>query len=58
MSLAERLCKCMQDLDPYGYADSGYSLEEAKKDLEKNPTLVVGWLLDLIDEFKTYHVIQ
>ena len=48
MTLAERII----NLDFYGARDAGETPETIEKTIEKNPEIVIEWLLDYIDEME------
>lgn len=48
--LATRLDKVYHNFDPYDYADTEGSVEEAKKILVEDPYTVINRLLEIIEE--------
>ena len=50
MTLAERINQTVENCDPYGYRDSGCSLEYFEELLKNNPEVIIEGLLDQIDE--------
>lgn len=50
MSLAERLDKFYHDFDPYEYADTEGSVENAERILSESPETVISDLLDILED--------
>jgi len=52
--LAHRITLAMEQFDPYDFADSGYTIEEADAEnlrlLEEEPTEIIKGLLDAMEE--------
>lgn len=48
--LAIKLDMTLEDCDPYGYDDCGYSVEQAKSDLVEMPYDIINHLLTLIND--------
>lgn len=52
--LAHRITLAMEQFDPYDFADSGYTIEEADYEnlrlLEEEPTEIIRGLLDAMEE--------
>lgn len=49
-ALVERLDKVYRDYDPYEYADTDGSVEEARRILKESPGTVISDLLDIIED--------
>ena len=52
MSLAERLDKFYHDFDPYEYADTEGSVENAERILRESPETVISDLLDILEDLE------
>lgn len=48
--LAIKLDMTLEDVDPYGYDNCGYSVEQAKSDLVEMPYDIIDHLLNVISD--------